>query len=153
MPLRAEFTHLLAGIAAAAVLIVSANPAAADEPRRVEVWHGGDDIYTLGLAYALENAFRAASDFTMSAGNKPGTLVVTIPTNLTWKRCLGRTTVFYVVEFTSDEGHSLGSVSGSCSKNAFAKCAQKILAEARLAANKISGFRQPEQEAPLENRL
>lgn len=108
-------------------------------PIPVEVWHVGDYVYTLGLTYALESAFRSSPDFVASQGKRLGTLVVTIPTNLTWKRrWLGRTTVFYKIEFTSVDGQDLGIIKGSCSKSAFAKCAAKVVAEAKLAANRMN---------------
>jgi hypothetical protein len=117
-----------------AILATCAGAANATERTRVEVWHGGDDIYTLGLTYALGRAFQSSPDFILS---QPGTLIVTIPTNLLWKKQFGRATVFYVAEFTSTDGQNLGVLKGSCSKDAFAKCAKKIVAEARLAAAKI----------------
>ena len=109
---------------------------ASAKPIPVEIWHVGDDIYTLGLTYALESTFGSSPDFVPNHERRPGTLVVTVPTNLTWeRRWLGRTTVFYTVQFASVDGQDLGAIKGSCSRNAFAKCAAKIVAEAKLAAN------------------
>ena len=123
-------------VAAAVVLAVCLAGAAPRTPRLVQVWHVGDDIYTAGLADALERAFRCSPDFVLSNGNRPGTLVVTIPTNLDWKRRFGRTTVFYAVEFATADGRSLGVAKGSCSSKAFPQCAARIVANVRVAADK-----------------
>jgi hypothetical protein len=131
MPLTSAFMRLWAISVACILLPVSGMASDDAKPAPVEVWHVGDDIYTAGLVDALERGFRSSPDFVLSNDKKPGTLVVTIPTNLTWKRKLGRTTVFYSVEFASVDGRNLGTEKGSCSKAAFAKCAARIIADAR----------------------
>ena len=137
MPLTSVRMRLPAIIAASMLLAVSAIDAAPAEPTRVEVWRGGDDGLTQGLAGAIENAFRSSPDFTLSNGKKPGTLLVTIPTNVDWKKKFGRTKVRYTVKFTSVDDQNLGTSSGSCWENAFAKCAAQIVTDAKIAARKI----------------
>ena len=137
MPLTSVRLGLTVIMAASLVLAVCAIDAAPAEPVRVEVWIVGDDGLTLGLRDALEGAFRSSSDFTLSNGKKPGTLLVTIPTNVDWKKKFGRTKVRYAVKFTSVEDQDLGISSGSCWENAFARCAAQIVTNARIAARKI----------------
>ncbi len=122
-----------------AVLLVMQSTAGADsaKPTLVEVWSGGDDSLTKGLRNVLENAFKSSSDFVLSSGKKPGTLIVTIPTHVEWKRAGTRTKVFYTVEFTSADNQPLGTSTGSCWDDALTKCATKIITDARVAARKI----------------
>ena len=48
----------------------------------VDLWSVGDDGLSQRLREAVENAFKSSPDFALSSGEKPGTLVVTIPTNV-----------------------------------------------------------------------
>ena len=104
----------------------------------VEVWWVGDDALTTKLRDALENAFKTSSDFRLSAGEKPGTLTVTIPSNVEWKRVGKRTQVFYTVKFSSADNRHLGSSAGSCCDDSLSKCASKIIRDAKTAALKIN---------------
>jgi hypothetical protein len=52
-------------------------------------------------------AFNSSPDFELSSGDRPGSLVVTIPTNVDWKEIGKRTRVMYKVEFTSTENSLL----------------------------------------------
>lgn len=99
----------------------------------VEVWGGGDDALTARLRNALEDAFRSSADFHLSSGKKPGTLVITLPSNVEWKQVGGRTQVLYTAEFASD-GQNLGGSKGSCWDDALAKCAAQIVKDAKSAA-------------------
>ncbi len=99
----------------------------------VEVWGGADDGLTIRLRDALKDAFRSSADFHLSSGNKPGTLVITLPSNVEWKQVGGRTQVLYTAEFASD-GQSLGGSKGSCWDDALAKCAAQIVKDAKIAA-------------------
>jgi hypothetical protein len=83
-------------------------------PTLVEVWRGGDDALTTKFADAIERGFSQSSAFTPSTGRKPHTLIVTIPTNVTWKQVRNRTQVLYTVNFSSDDSQSLGTSSGAC---------------------------------------
>ena len=110
---------------------------ASAKPIPVELWRVGDDGLTLRLGDALESAFKSSPDFTLSSGKKPGTLVVTIPTNVDWKQIGGRTQVLYTVEFSSAENQNVGASRGSCWDDEMAKCAAQIVSDAKTAAGKI----------------
>jgi hypothetical protein len=56
------------------------------KPTPVEVWTGGDDGLTQGLRFAIENKFKSSSDFVLSLGKKAGTLIVTIPMHVAWRK-------------------------------------------------------------------
>jgi len=106
-------------------------------PKLVEVWCSGDDGLTVRLRDAIENAFESSSDFRLSNGKKPGTLVVTIPTNVDWKKVGRRTRVLYNVEFASVDNQKVGTSRGACWDNRLANCASRILNDAKTAARKI----------------
>lgn len=103
----------------------------------VEVWCGGDDGLTQKLRDALEKRFEASSEFQLSSGKKPGTLLVTIPTNVPWKQVGGRTRVVYSVDFTAVDGLTLGRSRGECWDSDVGKCAERIVGEAKTAARKL----------------
>jgi hypothetical protein len=137
MPLMLLWMRPPAIFAASMALATCAIDATPAEPTRVEVWAVGDDGLTLRLRDALEGAFRSSPDFTLSSGKKQGTLVVTIPTNVEWKKKAGRTKVLYTVKFTSIDDQNLGTSSGSCRENALTKCAAQIVTGAKSAAREI----------------
>lgn len=103
----------------------------------VEVWSGGDDGLTLRLRASLEEAFKSSSAFVLSSGKKPGTLIVTIPTNVPWKQVGQRTKVLYTVNFASIDNQPLGTSKGSCWDDALTKCANKIVKDATAVARKV----------------
>ncbi len=111
--------------------------AAQAKPTPVEVWTGGDDSLTHGLRYEVENRFKRSSDFVLSSGKKPGTLIVTIPTHVAWTKNGTRTHVRYKVEFSSSDGVGIGKSSGSCWDDNFAACAAQIHRGAQRAAHKL----------------
>lgn len=119
------------------VLSFGALGSPAANPIAVEVWTVGDDVLSLRLRDALESALSKSSEFTLSSGKKPGTLILTIPTNVHWKKIGARTKVSYIAEFTSVENTSLGSAKGSCWDDNFVKCASNILKQAKVAARKM----------------
>ena len=86
-------------IAIGLAVAIYANGMSAN-PTPIEVWRGGDDGLTARLQDQLESGFKSSSDFIVSSGKKPGTLFVTIPTNVAWKQVSGRTKVSYTVEYT-----------------------------------------------------
>jgi hypothetical protein len=98
----------------------------------VEVWGGGDDELTARLRDALKDALRSSADFHLSSGTKPGTLVITLPSNVGSKPVGGRTQVLYTAKFASD-GQNLGESTGSCRDDALAKCAAQIVKDAKSA--------------------
>jgi hypothetical protein len=138
MLLTPLWSRLLAIVVAFLLIAVCTNGApAAKSTTPVEVWRGGDDGLTQRLAAALEDAFRSSPYFTLSTGKKPGTLVVTIPTNVGWKQVGGRTLVRYAVEFASTDNQSIGRSRGSCWDGALGGCAIHIVRDARIAARKV----------------
>jgi len=127
------FRILLCSLLFSLALAASASP----KFTLVEVWCGGDDGLTTKLRDTLEDAFKSSSDFRLSAGEKPGTLTVTIPSNVEWKLVGKRTQVFYTVKFASADNQHLGSSAGSCWEDSLSKCASKIVKDAKTAALKI----------------
>jgi hypothetical protein len=134
-----QITSWIRWSAIIAVLLVVQTTAgsASARPTLVEVWSGGDDSLTTGLRNVLENAFKSSSNFVLSSGKKPGTLIATIPTHVEWKRAGKRTKVFYTVEFTSVDGQPLGVTKGSCWDDVMTECADRIVKDATTAAHKI----------------
>jgi sugar/nucleoside kinase (ribokinase family) len=130
---RFAFRILLYSLLFCLALGTSASP----KYTLVEVWCVGDDALTTKLRDTLENAFKSSSDFRLSAGGKPGTLTVTIPSNVEWKLVGERTQVFYTVNFSSADNRHLGSSAGSCWEDSLSKCASKIIRDAKTAALKI----------------
>ena len=117
-------------------MTASAAHAESTKPRLIEVWHLGDDALSQGLFLTVENAFKHSPDFTLSSGRKAGTLLVTIPTHVDWRRDGKRTRVLYTVEFSSIEGRNLGVRKGSCWDNELEKCAD-IVKDATITARKL----------------
>ena len=111
--------------------------AALAKPTLVEVWCGGDDRLTIRLRDTLENAFKSSSDFRLSSGKEPGTLIVTIPTHVRWKQAKKRTQVLYTVEFASADNRTVDTSTGSCWDDALEKCVTKIIKDAKIAVRKI----------------
>jgi hypothetical protein len=129
--------RLLAVIIVVPTVALFAAQTASTKPTLVEFRHVGDDGLSERLADQIERAFRLSADFTLSSGRKPGTLIVTIPTNVDWKQVGGRTQVLYTVEFTSSDDHNLGSSKGSCWEGALVICAEQIVNQARTAVRKM----------------
>jgi hypothetical protein len=125
-------------IAVSLVLAVCAAKADGAKPTLVEVWCVGDDGLTQRLRDTLENALKSSPDFSLSSGKKPGTLVVTIPTNVGWKQVGKRMLVLYTVEFASVDDQNIGTSTGSCWDDALSKCAAQIVKDAKIAARKIT---------------
>lgn len=126
----------LLAMALASLAACATSPSSA-KTTPVEVWRGGDDGLTSRFADALEAAFRGAPEFSLSSGKVPGTLVVTIPTNLTWGQVGERTEVTYSVEFTGAPALPLGSSRGSCLEDRLQECAAHVLKDARTAKMKL----------------
>lgn len=136
----------LSVIIAVSLVVGWESASAQAPPTLVEVWCVGDDGLTHGLRDALENAFKSSSDFQLSSGKKPGTLVVTIPTNVVWKQAKQadrRTKVLYRVEFASADDKTISKSAGSCWDDALMKCADRIVKEARTASGKTSAGKAP----------
>ncbi len=103
----------------------------------VEVWGGTDDGLTIRLRDALKDAFRSSAEFHLSSGKEPGTLVITLPSNVGSQQVGGRTQVLSMAEFASSDGQNLGESKGSCWDDALAKCAAQIVKDAKIAAGKV----------------
>lgn len=115
-------------LGSAAVSACATSPSRG-RPTPVEVWRGGDDGLTVRFADALEAAFRAAPEFSLSTGKAPGTLIVTISSNVTSKQDQGRSEVSYSVQFTSVESQVLGSSNGTCREGRLQECAAHVLTD------------------------
>lgn len=126
-------------IAAAAIAACAASSLRAS-PVPIEIWRGGDDGLTVRLRDAIEAAFRAAEDFSLSSGNSPGTLIVTVPSNVAWRRIGERAEIVYLVRFSDGASRSLGTRTGTCGEDQLRECAAQVLAGARVAA---ANLRQP----------
>jgi hypothetical protein len=92
----------------------------------VEVWTGSDDGLTQRLRQEIENKLKVSSDFVLSSGKRPGTLVITMPTHVAWKQMGTRTRLHYSMEFASADGSPLGKSEGSCWEDDMAACAAQI---------------------------
>jgi hypothetical protein len=119
----------------------SSKRAVLARPTLVEFWHVGDDGLSQRLADRVESEFDRSPTFAVGSGKKPGTLVVTIPTNVDWKLVGKRTQVFYSVEFATADNEVISKSSGSCWEDMFEKCATQIIDEAKIAAHKIEPSR------------
>jgi hypothetical protein len=115
---------------------VCANAAPNNSLTLVQVWCNSNDKLTLGFKDAVESAFKGSTEFTVSSGKRPGTLLI-VPARLTGKPAGNRTHVRYSVEFASVDNRKFGTASGSCWDDAFNKCAAHILARAKVAARKM----------------
>jgi hypothetical protein len=105
-------------------------------PLLVEVRRGGDDGLTLRLADAVETAFRCSRKFILSDGRHPGALIVTIPTNVEWRRIDNRTRLTYSVEFTGKVSRRIGARTGACWEDELSECANQVLREAEIVTVK-----------------
>jgi hypothetical protein len=103
----------------------------------VEVWCGGDDGLTTGVCQAVVEAFNSSPDFELSSGDMPGSLVVTIPTNVDWKEIGKRTRVMYKVEFTSTDDRKLATRKGTCWEGEFGTCANQVIKYARTELSRL----------------
>jgi hypothetical protein len=131
-PLGAVLKHIEAG---------EYSKGAAAKPTLVEFWHVGDDGLSQRLAERVESEFERSPNFAIGSGKKPGTLVVTIPTNVEWTLVGKRTQVFYNIEFATADNETISKGSGSCWENEFEKCATQIVDDAKVAARRIESSR------------
>ncbi len=102
----------------------------------IDIRRGGDDGLTLQFAKALEDAFRNSPHFIVGSRTR-ARLVVTITTNLHWKRLGERTQVSYEVQFTSETGVVVGLSVGSCWEDQLTECAQQTVNDARKASERL----------------
>ena len=109
--------------------------------KTVEVWCRGDDPLTLMLRDSLERKFESSHEFILSYGNKPGTLIVLIPTHVRWDKIDGRTELQYTIEYkwNNINGKLIHIIRGSCYKDELNICVSTIVSNAKIAARKSIG--------------
>lgn len=110
----------------------------------VEVWCGGDDNLTRGVCRAVYNELLSSPDFDLNSEEKPGRLIVTIPTNVKWKQHENRTRIFYRVEFTSTKDKKLSTKKGDCWEDDLKTCAFQVVRQAKIAARKLATSSMPD---------
>lgn len=130
---------ILASAAVSACAASFSSSSAGSTP--VEILRGGDDGLTVRFADALEAAFRSAPEFSFNTDTVPDTLVVTIPSNVTWIQVGDRTKVNYSIQFTTTAARLLGSSNGTCWEDQLQKCAARALEDAK-AVRRRSNWQQ-----------
>ena len=65
--------------------------------------------------------------------------IVTIPENVGWKEVGKRTKITYIVEFSMSDQRVFMTRKGWCWHGEYAKCANQILKDAKVAARKLPG--------------
>jgi hypothetical protein len=114
------------------------NPATGKQRKTpVELWCVGDDVFSKRMCQAFFAAFESTPDFNLQEENKLGNLIVTIPENVGWKEVGKRTKITYVVEFSTSDERVFMTRKGWCWHGEYAKCANLILKEAKVAARKL----------------
>ena len=103
----------------------------------VELWCTGDDLLSQRMCQAFFGAFKSSPDFDLQEENKPGNLIVRIPENVGSREVGKRTKISYVVEFSTSDDRVFMTSKGSCWHDEYAKCANQILKEAKVAARKL----------------
>lgn len=136
--MRTNMLCLLLTLAAFAIAVPAIPALCKQRTTPVEVWCGGDDGLTQRLKDALEQKLNLSPKFRLSSGKKPGTLVVTIPSNVKWKDVGRRTRVLYEVDFSTYDGKTLGRINGSCWDDRLVTCAADITRDAADMARKIA---------------
>lgn len=122
--------------AAIALLAVGSSLSAVPSKTIVDVRCDGDDGLTQRVCAALKDEFKAAPDFTLSIGNKSGTLIVRVPTNVDWKQVGKRMKVKYRAEFTTTSDQKIGATAGSCWEDELKKCAAQVVKHAEVVRQK-----------------
>lgn len=135
MPIKFKML-LITFFASVFALVMSGRSDAQQKPTAVEVWCGGDDGLTIRLRDEVEHALSSSPDFQMSSGKLPGTLLVTIPTNVGWKRAGTKTRVIYKIDLSVVGGKNFGERTGSCWDDDLQSCSQSILKDSRAAVRR-----------------
>lgn len=91
------------------------------------------------MRQAFFAAFESSPDFYLQEESKPGNLIVTIPENVGWKEVGKRTKITYIVEFSTFDERVFMTRKGWCWHEEYAKCANQILKDAKVAARKLPG--------------
>jgi hypothetical protein len=134
-------------IVATFVAAAYAEDKGAAKQRLVEYIYSGDDIRVdRQIAAEVKNALKQSSDFTLSGGQKPGTLIIFSPKGANEKLVNKRCKDFYVVEFLLvdspewdlfDSPNKIGEGKGSCRCDDPKTCALQIVRDARKTVRKI----------------
>jgi hypothetical protein len=72
----------------------------------------------------------------MSSGKLAGTLLVTIPTNVEWKRLGKKTRVLYKIDLSIVGGKDFGERTGACWDDDLQSCSKSIVKDSRDAVRK-----------------
>jgi hypothetical protein len=128
------FSFLLVGLI---LFLNSASLLASQKRIPIEVWSGGDDGLTQRFRDELERTFESSTEFALSTGKKPGTLVATIPTHVQWVKRGSRTQFQYEVQFTSIDESRLGDSKGRCWEDQLANCTARVYRDAKRAARNL----------------
>jgi hypothetical protein len=100
-----------------------------------EIWRGGDDGLTIRFTEALEAALLASPTFVARTGRKPGTLIVTIPSNVAWKKIGKRRRITYQVTYSDTADRVLDEASGQCWEDELEQCVAPLVKRAAAAAH------------------
>ena len=92
----------------------------------------GDDGLTQRFAASLELSLSESKFFEAPTTSKNG-LILEIPSHLYWQEAQGTINFQYVVIFTDKSSKYLGVSIGSCWEKSMARCANKVVSEARKA--------------------
>jgi hypothetical protein len=129
---------------ASVIILVSVFPIERNNPEirnqrkpPVELWCTGDDLWSQRMCQAFFAAFESSPDFDLQQENKSGNLIVSIPENVGWREVGKRMKISYVVEFSTSDDRVFMTRKGSCWHEEYAKCANQILKEAKVAARKL----------------
>ena len=132
MTLIASIIILIAGLA------IRNDPETRNQKKPpVELWCTGDDSLSQRMCQAFFAAFESSPDFNLQEENKPGNLIVSIPENVGWREVGKRTTILYRVEFSTSDDRVFMKRKGWCWHEEYAKCANQILKEAKVAARRL----------------
>jgi hypothetical protein len=122
---------------ASLIVLLSLLPTEHKRKTPVVLWCTGDDELSQRMCKAFFAAFESSPDFNLQEENKLGNPIVTIPENVDWKEVGKRTKIIYVVEFSTSDERVFMTRKGWCWHGEYAKCANQILKEARVAARKL----------------
>jgi hypothetical protein len=112
-------------------------------PVAFELWRGGDDSFTGQLGAAIEDALAKTQGFARTTEQRPGDLVVLIPTNVKWTRSGDRIHIVFDAAFTERQAalreRELGiAVNEShCWLDRLDDCTRLVVRGAVEAANKM----------------
>ena len=112
------------GAVLAGVIVATTSAGAQDTraPRPVEFADVPADATTIKLRDALTAALKASDVLQLSAGKKPGTLMISFPKPVEARAHMGRTEYLYRVEFHGVNGRLFERGFGSCWSDEIGTC-------------------------------